>query len=155
MLNCGRDVDKEQDDLKKIEKWVGKKKPEDSDEFNSLPDEIKLGVKYKVKSVPQIQWADCYGNELEKILGNKDFDSISLLREKAKREYELQEKRREDVTKEYKPLGEQFAKQKEKGNFSSSLTAGLKRVAKFDGYEPCEKAKQNLEEIKNIEESKK
>ena len=121
------------------------KEPESSNDFNSLSEEIKLGVKYQVKLLPQVVWCDCYGNELERGAASI-FSSASLLKQMVKHIQELQEKRKKDLERQYKLLEKQFAKEKE-GGFSPSLILNLQPIARYEGYEPSKKARCNLEEI--------
>ena len=144
--------DKDKDDLNVIKKLLNPKenpkKEGDAEPSEPIKKEIELGVKYKITSPPHLLWTDCYGNELQKVssavLSAKD---TGLLRTEAQAMIKKAQKSREDLVKSYEPLGKQFEKEKQGQKFSSTLIGDLQKIAAYSGYEPCKKAKSNLEEI--------
>jgi len=153
-------TDKEKDDLEAIKRLLksrapaaGKPKAKDEPESDEIKKEVELGAKYQIKSLPQVVWADCYGNELQKgSMSILSSNTPSLLRQEIKTATEKQKQLRESLEGQAKALDKDFKTEKDKGVFSKGLITKLQKVAPYDGYEPSKKAKGYLEEINKVAE---
>ncbi len=160
ILNRGKD-DSYTDELSVIKKLLKTKKRSLSvDERYSLEsvlskEEVKLALKYKVKTLPQLVWCDNFGNKLHTGEAKILFAATpSPLRLEAKSVMQKQNKLKEKLIMQYKPLEKKFETQKETGNFSTLLISSLKEIAAYDGYAQSKGAKICLDEIKTQGEEK-
>jgi len=152
--------DKEKDDLEAIKRLLksrasvgGKTQAKGSAEPSEVKAEVEFGAKYKISSLPQVVWADCYGNELQKgSISILSANTPSLLRQEIKTATEKQKQLKELLEGQAKSLEKDFKTEKEKGVFSKGLIGRLQKVAPYDGYEPSKKAKGYLEEINKVAE---
>lgn len=149
MVVLGTDKkEKEKDDLFQINKLLnenGEGKGETAKET------VKLGVKYRIASLPQIIWTDCYGNELQKgDIKTLSAGSTEPLQQQAKAIIEKQKKLEKDLIARYKASEKQIEKEKEKKEFSTALINELQPIAQYDGWESALKAKSVLGEVNTV-----
>lgn len=145
-------TDKEKDELYQVNqilKTAGS--PEKGAE--NISESVKLGVKYKITSLPQTLWVDCCGNDLQKgsVKAFSDKSGTALNKEAATA-LEKQKKREVELTKQYNAIEKQIETEREKKVFSPELIAKVQQIAKYEGWDQAVKARAVVDEINGVAE---